>query len=137
VTNDYTLVFTFSNNLASANASVTNGTGNIAGTPAISGKTMTVNLTGVTNAQNLSVTLSGLTDQFLQTIPDTAFTMGVLIGDVNGNGSVTASDVGQAKASSGQPVDATSFRADVNVSGGINATDIGQVKASSGTSLPP
>ena len=59
-TNDYTLVFTFSNNLASGNASVTSGTGSVAGTPAISGNTMTVNLTGVANAQTLSVTLNGL-----------------------------------------------------------------------------
>ncbi len=84
-TNDYTLVFTFSNNLASGNASVTSGTGSVAGTPAISGNTMTVNLTGVANAQTLSVTLNGLTDQFLQTLPDTAVGMSVLIGDVNGN----------------------------------------------------
>ena len=63
--------------------------------------------------------------------------MGVLIGDTNASGGVTASDIAQTKASSGQPVSAANFRQDVNVSGGsINASDIGQVKALSGTQLP-
>jgi hypothetical protein len=135
-TNDYTIVVTFSNNLASASASVTSGTGNIAGAPVISGNTMTINLTGVTNAQNLNVSLSGLTDQFLQTLPDTAVTMGVLIGDVNGNSSVNATDVSSAKAESGAPVTSTNFRADVNANGAITASDLSTIKAHSGESLP-
>ena len=66
-----------------------------------------------------------------------AVPMGVLLGDTNGNGSVSASDVGQTKAQSGQPVTAGNFRTDVNVSGSISASDIGLVKAQSGTSLTP
>ena len=135
-TNDYTLVFTFSNNLASGNASVTSGTGNVAGTPAISGNTMIVNLTGVANAQTLSVTLNGLTDQFLQTLPDTAVSMSVLIGDVNGNALVNASDVSATKAQSGVPVSNANFRSDVNANGAINASDVSIVKSHSGEGLP-
>jgi hypothetical protein len=135
-TNDYTVVFTFSNNLASGNASVTSGTGNVAGIPAISTNTMTVNLTGVTNDQTLSVTLNGLTDQFLQTLPDTAIGMSVLIGDVTGNATVNASDVSAAKAQSGTPVSHANFRSDVNVNGAINASDVSIVKSHSGEGLP-
>ena len=134
--NDYTLVFTFSNNLESGNASVTSGTGNVAGTPAILGNTMIVNLTGVADAQTLSVTLNGLTDQFLQTLPDTVVGMSVLIGDVNGNALVNASDIGQVKSQSGMPVTPLNFRADLDANGAITASDIGQVKANAGHSLP-
>jgi hypothetical protein len=63
--------------------------------------------------------------------------MGVLLGDTNGNGFVNATDIGQTKAQSGQPVTSGNFRTDVNFNGAINATDIGQVKAQSGTQLPP
>jgi hypothetical protein len=135
-TNDYTVVVTFSNNLASGNANLTSGTGNVAGTPAISGNAMTVNLTGVTNAQTLSITLNSLTDQFLQTLPDTAINMSVLIGDVNGNGAVNASDVSAAKVQSGDPVTNANFRTDVNANGSINASDISVVKLHSGEGLP-
>ncbi len=98
---DYTLVFTFSNNIESGNASVTSGTGSVSGTPTALGNTLTVNLTGVTTPQSLTVTLSGVTDQFLQTLPDTPVTMTVVVGDTNGNGSVNASDVSETKAQSG------------------------------------
>ena len=135
-TNDYTLVFTFSNNLASGNASVTSGTGSVAGTPAISGNTMTVNLTGVTNAQTLSVTLNGLKDQFLQDLPDTTVNMSVLIGDVTDNEAVNASDVSATKAQSGAPVSNANFRSDVNANGDINASDVSLVKSHSGEALP-
>ncbi len=135
-TNDYTLVFSFSNNLAGGNASVTSGTGNVAGTPVISGKTMVVNLTGVANAQTVSVTLNGLTDQFLQTLPDTAVGLSVLIGDVNGSAVVNATDIGQVKSQTGVPVTPSNFRADLDANGAITASDIGQVKANAGQALP-
>ena len=64
-------------------------------------------------------------------------TFGILLGDTNGNGSVTATDIGQVKSQSGQAVTAANFRADVTASGGsINASDIGLVKSVSGTVLP-
>ncbi len=47
-----------SNNLVSGNASVTSGTGNVSGAPIFADNTMTVNLTGVTDVQRLTVTLS-------------------------------------------------------------------------------
>jgi hypothetical protein len=135
-TNDYTLVFTFSNSLASGNASVTGGTGNVAGSPVISGNTLTVNLTGVTNLQTLNVSLSGLTDQSAQTLPDMPVALKILAGDVNGNSLVSSSDLSAAKAESGNPVSALNFRADVNASGMINATDVSTVKSHSGEGLP-
>jgi hypothetical protein len=62
--------------------------------------------------------------------------MGMLVGDTNGNGSVTASDIGQNKAQSGQPVNSANFRNDVNANGQITASDIAFVKSQSGSQLP-
>ena len=61
--------------------------------------------------------------------------MGVLIGDVNGNGAVNASDVALTKSRSGQPVAAATFRSDVNANGSINAADVSLVKKKSQFSL--
>jgi hypothetical protein len=96
---------------------------------------MTVNLTGVANAQTLTVTLSGVTDQFSQVLPDTPVSVNMLIGDTSGNGTVNATDVAQTKAQAGQPVTSSNFRTDVNASGIINATDVAIVKAHSGQSI--
>ena len=134
-TGDYTLVFTFTNNVVSGNATVTGGIGTVSGTPVFSANTMTVNLTGVANVQTLTVTLSGVTDEFSQVLPDTPVSVNMLIGDVNGNGIVNATDVAQTKGQVGQPVTSGNFRTDVNASGIINATDVAIVKAHSGESI--
>jgi hypothetical protein len=134
---NHTLVFTFKTNLVSGEVSVTGGSGIVSGAPTMSANTMTVNLSGVTNAQKTTVTLHNMKDVANQTLPDTAVTVGFLLGDTNNSGGVTASDIGQTKANSGQNVTAANFRSDVNVSGTITATDIGQVKAQAGTVLPP
>jgi hypothetical protein len=61
---------------------------------------VTVNLTGVTNAQRITVTLGNVNDG--TNVGDVAVPMGVLAGDTNGNGTVNAGDIGQTKAQSGQ-----------------------------------
>jgi uncharacterized delta-60 repeat protein len=131
-----TLVFTFTNNVVGGNATVTMGTGSVAGTPSFSQNVMTVQLTGVTDAQKITVALTGVTDGFGQVLPETALSMNVLVGDINGSKVVNTSDIGQVKALSGAPVDVTNFRADVAVSGAIGSSDIGLVKSRSGQSVP-
>ena len=134
---DYTLVFTFSNRLSSGNAAVTGGTGTVSGNPTFSGRDMIVNVTGVTNVQILTVTLSNVTDVFNQVAANSSVNIGFLIGDTNGNRTVNAADVAQTKGRLGQTVDATNFHSDVNANGTINAADTAIVKQESGTSLPP
>ena len=133
---NHTLVVTFTNDIVSGNATVTSGTGNVTGGPTFSGNTMTINLTGVANAQAVTVTLSNVTDSFSQTLPDTAVSAGFLLGDTNGNGIVNASDVSQTKAQLGQSAMGSNFRTDVNANGTINATDVSQVKANLGSAVP-
>ena len=93
-------------------------------------------LTGVTNAQVIELDLTDIRDSFGNTVSGAAASMGVLLGDTTGNGTVSATDIGQTKSQSGQPVTTLNFRTDVNVSGTINATDIGLVKSTSGNTLP-
>jgi hypothetical protein len=136
VNGDHKVVVTFSNVVESGNAAVTAGTGSVAGAPVFSGNTMTVNLTGVTDAQRITVSLTGVTDQFLQMLPKTTVQMGVLAGDTTGDGAVNSADIGQTKSQSGNAVSASNFREDVNADGNVNASDVGLVKSKSGNALP-
>jgi hypothetical protein len=96
-----------------------------------------VNLTGVTNAQYIKVTLHNVVDLVGNHTGLISQQMGMLEGDTNGNGATNATDIAQVKVQSGQPVTAGNFRTDVTANGGaINASDISLVKARSGTSLP-
>jgi uncharacterized MnhB-related membrane protein len=101
----------------------------------VSGSQVTVNLTGVTNVQVITVLLSNVNDGTHN--GDTSVSMGVLIGDVNGNAVVNASDVSLTKSQVGQAVSGTNFREDVNANGTISATDVALVKSDVGTALPP
>ena len=131
----HTLVFTFTNNVASGNATVTSSTG-VAGSPTFSANTMTVSLTGVTNAQKVTVTLSGVTDVFSQVLANTDVSMNVLIGDTNASKSLTSADIAQTKSRLGATLDNTNFRSDVNATGAVTSADIGLIKANLGTSVP-
>jgi len=135
---NHTIVLTFDNNMMSGNASVTSGVGNVSGSPTFSGNTMTVNLTGVTDAQKITLTLSGVTDTSTpaQVLPNTTISLNILAGDVGGNKTVNATDISQTKLQSGAPVTAANFREDVVVSGSINGSDVSLVKSHSGTSVP-
>jgi hypothetical protein len=100
----------------------------------VAGNVVTVNLTGVTNAQTIIVTLSGVNDGV--NMGDVVVPMSVLQGDTSGNGTVSGTDVSETKLQSGQAVTASNFREDVVVSGGINGSDVAAVKLKSGTALP-
>jgi hypothetical protein len=133
---DPTIAVIFTNNVVSGTAAVTSGVGTVSGT-SFSGNTMTINLTGVANAQRLVVTLNNVMDTFGQTLPQTSVILSVLLGDTNGNGLVNAADVAQTKAAIGHTVTASNFRNDVNANGAIDAADAAIVKQHSGQSLPP
>jgi subtilisin family serine protease len=133
---NYTQVFTFDNNVVSGSAAVTSGIGTVSGSPTFSGNTMTVNLTGVADVQTISVTLSGVTDEFSQVLPSTPVSMNVLIGDVNANKTVNASDVGLVKSQVGQAVTGSNFREDVTGDGSLNSTDVALTKSHVGDGLP-
>jgi RHS repeat-associated protein len=131
--NSHQIVITFPRAVTFSGASITTGTATVAGAPGLgsNGKQITINLTGVSNAQSIVVTLSGVSDGTITN--DVKIGMSVLLGDVTGNGVVTSSDVSQTQYSSGQPLNGSNFRQDVNLNGAINSTDVSTVQAQSGT----
>jgi hypothetical protein len=133
-TNDYQMIINFANPVTVGSASVTSGTGSVSSF-SVSGSQVTVNLTGVTNIQRITVTLFNVNDgTHMGNVP---VSMGVLVGDVNGNAVVNASDVSLTKSQVGNPVSGSNFREDVSANGLINSVDVAQVKADVGTALPP
>ena len=112
LTGDYTIVVTFLANVsmnANPQAAVTSGIGTIGsagvsngGMVMTTGNVVTIPLTNVGNAQTINVTLNNVNGSDNVTIP-----MRVLVGDVNGNGVVNATDVSQTKLCVGQAVSAS------------------------------
>jgi hypothetical protein len=132
--NNYQMIISFANSVTVENASVASGTGSVSSF-SVSGSQVTVNLTGVTNVQRITVTLHNVNDGMHS--GDVPLSMGVLVGDVNGNAVVNSSDVSLTKSQVGQAVTGSNFREDVNVNGTISSTDVALVKAKVGTALPP
>ena len=132
--NDYQLVFTFPSTVTLSSATVRAGIGSVSSSSGSGTNSITANLTSVTNGQKITLTLAGVNDG--TNTGDLDVQMGVLIGDVSGNGTVNATDVSQTKTQSGSAVTTSNFREDVNTNGAINASDVSVVKTKSGTALP-
>jgi hypothetical protein len=95
---------------------------------------VTVNLTGVANAQRITVKLTNVSDG--SNVGDVFVPMGILAGDTTADGFTNSSDVSQTKSRSGQTVGSGNFRSDVTVDGTLNSSDVSLVKSRSGTALP-
>jgi hypothetical protein len=134
---DYTMVFTFGDRVnAVGNATVTSGNGAVTSRRTGSNPNeYIVELTGVTNAQALTVTLNNVQDTSGNTSAAINGTMRVLIGDTNNDGTVNSGDSLQTRSRSGQAADSTNFRSDVNNDGIINVGDTTAVRSRAGTSL--
>ena len=131
---DHKMVVTFASPVTVGSAAVTTGTGSVVGSPVVAGNVVTINLTGVTNAQTIKVTLSNVSDGVVT--GNVVVPMSVLLGDTSGNGAVSGTDVSQTKLQSGAAASAANFREDVVVNGTINGSDVSAVKLKSGTALP-
>ena len=128
VNGDHQIIMVFPSPVTISSASVTTGTGSVSNF-SINGTIVTVNLTGVSNAQRITVTLQDVSDG--PTTGDLGVPMGVLIGDTN-DGFVNAGDALQTRSRSGQPTDASNFRSDVNADGFVNSADTTAVRSRSG-----
>jgi hypothetical protein len=116
-------------------ATVSSGTGTVS-TSLSSGNQIFVNLSGVTNAQRLAITLSAVNDG--TNIGDVVIPMGVLLGDVNASGRTDNGDAIVVRNLSGTvPNDTNSARADVNCSGRVDNGDAIVIRNNSGQALPP
>ncbi len=136
-TGDHQLAITFSGPVSVngvPQAQVTSGIGQVGsqsksnqGAVTVSGSTVFVPLTNVSDAQTITVTLAGVTRGAVSRTITVPFR--VLLGDTNASGAVNSSDIGETKARVGQPLNALTFRNDVNASGAVNASDVAIVKS--------
>jgi uncharacterized repeat protein (TIGR01451 family) len=135
---NYSMVFTFPNPLTSVGgATVSSGHGSVSNSGiGTDPHEYIVNLTGVTNQQQIDVTVTGIQDSSGNHGGTVRATMSVLLGDTNADGFVNSADISQTKSQSGQAVTGSNFREDVNVDGFLNSGDISLVKSKSGTALP-
>ena len=134
----YLIVMSFNNEITSAsNATVSCGpdaTATATIDPADAHK-VNVALVGVKKRFSESdVTISADVSDGTDSITASA-TMGLLIGDVNGDRVVDQSDIHLARSYRGQTTDGTNFRADINDNGRIESSDVGLVKKNLGDSL--
>ena len=132
------MLFSFVNTLIGVGgASVTSGTGTVSSSGIGSdAHQYVVQLTGVTNAQVITVSLSDVRDSIGHSSATVSVPMGVLLGDVNANGIVSNTDVASVKGQVAAPVTASNFRNDVTVNGVISNTDVSATKVQVGTSVP-
>ena len=135
---EHTLVFTFANTLARVSGvESTGGVGAVVssaiGTDA---REYVVNLTGVANGQTISLRLTNVDDSAGNSSGVVAASMGVLLGDSNGDRAVNSGDAQQTRTRSGQPANATTFRSDFNLDGTINSGDATVVRSRSGQFIP-
>jgi outer membrane protein assembly factor BamB len=147
-THDYSLVATFSGNVnvtGMPQAQVITGSGCVGtggtcdpnGTVSVSGNIVTVPLTNIADAQVINVQINGVNSASDEPAVNVNIPMGILIGDVNGNRAVNATDVALTKSQVGMAVSVSNFREDVNANGTISSTDVAIVKSDVGTALPP
>ena len=133
VEGSHQIIVNFAGSVSVSSASLISGTGNVDNFSTTGGQ-VTVNLSGVANAQVITIKLGSVSDGVSS--GDVSIPMAVLAGDTTGEGSVNSTDVSQIKLQSGQPVTSANFRVDINANGSINATDASLVKLRSGTALP-
>jgi hypothetical protein len=132
----YTLVLHFDRPMQSGNVSVSSGTAT-PGSATPSGNDLLVPLSGVTDKQKVTITATNLMAVSGGVLPSATLTMGFLIGDSGGDGTVNAGDVQQTRNRSGQLTDGNNFRSDINRDGTVNSGDALIVRSRSGQSINP
>ena len=134
---NHTVIISFANPVTMPPNSVSVGSSDgmaMVSSYTVNGAVVTVNLTKVTNAQTITITLSNVSDG--TNVGNVSLPMAVLLGDTNADRFCDAVDVSQTKSQSGNAVTNANFREDVNVDGFIDAVDTSLVKSKSGTALP-
>ena len=128
------LVYTYDKPLNNATVNVTEGTA--VQSSSVSGSTVVVNLTGVTNAQYVTVSLTNVGSTDGGTGGTGEARVGFLQGDVNQSRVVSIADLGLVNAQLSQLVTGTNFLKDVNASGTLTLADKGITNANLTIALP-
>ena len=133
----FTIGFTFNNSVTGADSASTDcGTVGSVSVDSTDAHTLLVTFDGQTcNAQTVTVSLTNVHNDQGNTLTSAETTVGLLIGDVNGNGGVGKNDVSNIQGHLGEQTDSTNFREDINADGRINNQDIQEARAHRGESL--
>jgi len=127
----FVIGFTFNNNVTAADSATTScGTVGSVSVDPDDAHTLLVTFNGQTcNTQNVIVTLTNVHDDQGNTLASAETTVGLLIGDVNGDGHVGNGDIGNIQGHLGEITDDTNFRDDINADGHINNQDVQLARA--------
>jgi hypothetical protein len=137
---EYSLRFAFSTPLASVGGATTS-CGSVVSfvIDPTDASRVEVDLTGVDcNESEITVSLNDVADMAGDTLSSVPVTFGLLIGDVNGDGTVNLSDYRKVKSHVGELVNKHNFRSDVSFKdpSHIDISDLNLVKQQRGTHLP-
>jgi Dockerin type I domain len=129
------ITMTFNENISSfARASAS--CGKVAST-SIDGATLTINVTKVScNASHMTVTVNDVKDSAGINLDSACLEVGLLLGDVNGDGVVDSADLDIVNCQIGQPTNGENFRSDINNDETISAADVRIVTQQQGMRLP-
>ena len=132
--NSHQILITFADPVTVGSVTVSSPDGLATATQSASGAIVTVDLSNVTDAQTLLITLNNVNDG--QHFGPVTIPFAALVGDVNGDRSVNTGDTLQTRTHAGENISAANFRYDVNTDGQINTGDTIRVRSRSGASLP-
>lgn len=132
-----TRVFSFNKIVVDGDVSTLSGTATVMDRPVYAGNTLTVNLSGVADAQTVMCALSNVRDAPGRTMPTATIPVVFLRGDTNADGLVNSGDAVQTRSRSGQATDASNWRSDVNGDGVINSGDAAIVRGNAGSGVNP
>jgi hypothetical protein len=133
---DYQLIFVFPNTLNSVGTPSAPGVGNATGfiNPNDAHQYI-LNLTGVPNQQYTTATLNNVHDAD-NNVGNVSVTLGVLVGDVNGDKRVDGNDVSAVQSATRQNATSANFRFDLDASGRIDGNDVSLVQSQTRKGLP-
>ena len=132
---NHTLVYTFNKPVTAGTAAVSEGVATVGGIT-FSGNEMRVPLSGVTDAQYVTVGVSSVVAADGGTGGTGSARLGFLFGDANQSRQVTVGDVGIVNASLLQVLTNINYLFDVNVDGKLTVADKGLVNAALLKKLP-
>jgi hypothetical protein len=134
----YKTVFTFSNDVTGADSASTScGTIGSISVDSANSHNLLVTFNGAAcNAEIVTVTANNVHDNLGNTLASASANVGLLIGDINGDGRVGNGDIGNIQAHLGEMADSTNFRDDVTIDGRINNQDVQTARSHRGESLP-
>ena len=126
-----TVVLTFNQPVTSITATVAGGKAKAAA-PAVATNVVSVKLTGVGDAQTVSLKLDKVANAAGERMKAQTISFRVLLGDINGDGRLTAADANLVRAAVGKRVSGSTFRADVTPDGQLTAADSNQARTAVG-----